>query len=58
MVNAVVGMQVSDNKNKTSGFRAIGYVDDRNINPTFSNGYPSGESLLIQTARNVRPVII
>ena len=43
MVNAVVGMQVSDNKNKTSGFRAIGYVDDRNINPTFSNGYPSGE---------------
>jgi len=43
MVNAVVGMQVSDNKNKTSGFRAIGYVDDRNITPTFSNGYPSGE---------------
>ena len=43
MVNAVVGMQVSDNKNKISGFRAIGYVDDRNITPTFSNGYPSGE---------------
>ena len=43
MVNAVVGMQVSDNENKTSGFRAIGYVDDRNITPTFSNGYPSGE---------------
>lgn len=58
MVNAVVGMQVSDNKNKTSGFRAIGYVDDRNITPTFPMVIRPERSLLIQTARNVRPVII
>lgn len=40
MINAVGGMQVSSSKNKSSGFTSIGYVDDRNMNPTFSTGYP------------------
>lgn len=43
MVNAVAGMQVSNSKNKSSGYKAWGYVDDRNVNPLFSIGYPTDE---------------
>lgn len=43
MVNAVGGMQVSSSKSKSSNYSAIGYVDDRNMNPAFSNGYPSNQ---------------
>lgn len=42
MVNAVAGMQISSTKNKSTGLSARGYIDDRNMNPAFSNGYPEG----------------
>lgn len=42
LINAVGGMRVSNNKSKSSGLTAIGYVDDRNMNPAFSKGYPDG----------------
>lgn len=42
MVNAVVGMQVSSSKTKSSSFLARGFSDDRIVNPAYSTGYPSG----------------
>ena len=41
-VNAIVGMQISQNNSDLSSFSAIGYMSDLFSNPNFSNGYPDG----------------
>lgn len=41
-VNAIAGMQISQNNSDLSSFSAIGYMSDLFSNPNFSNGYPDG----------------
>ena len=41
-VNAVGGMQISENHTKTYGFIAQGYHNDKYWNPSFSFGHPDG----------------
>lgn len=41
-VNAIGGMQISENNTDLSQFSAIGYSSDLFSNPNFSNGYPDG----------------
>lgn len=41
-VNAIGGMQISENQSNLSIFQAIGYSSDMFSNPNFSNGYPEG----------------
>ncbi len=41
-VNAVAGLQFSQNSTRTYGFMAQGYTDGTFWNPNFSNGYPDG----------------
>ena len=42
LVNAVGGVRLSEQNNKTSSFEARGFIDEQHGNPNFSNGYPSG----------------
>lgn len=39
-VNAIGGMQISENNSNLSMFQAIGYSSDLFSNPNFANGYP------------------
>lgn len=41
-VNAIGGMQISENNSNLSMFQAIGYSSDLFSNPNFANGYPEG----------------
>jgi len=41
-LNAVGGLQFSENNNKGYGFSVQGYQSDEFWNPNFSNGYPEG----------------
>lgn len=41
-VNAIGGMQISENNSNLSTFQAIGYSSDLFSNPNFANGYPEG----------------
>ena len=41
-INAVGGMQISETHNKSYGFAAVGYQNDKFYNPNFSHGYPEG----------------
>lgn len=41
-INAVAGMQFSENSNKSYSFMAQGYLNDKYSNPNFSVGYPDG----------------
>ena len=43
-VNAIAGMQISENESKMTMFSAEGYMSDQFSNPNFSNGYPDGGS--------------
>lgn len=41
-INAIGGMQISENNSNLSMFQAIGYSSDLFSNPNFANGYPEG----------------
>lgn len=41
-LNAVGGMQFSQNSNRTTGFAVQGYMSDEFSDPNFSKGYPDG----------------
>lgn len=41
-VNAIGGLQISENNSNLSMFQAIGYSSDLFSNPNFANGYPEG----------------
>lgn len=41
-VNAIGGMQISENNSNLSMFQAIGYSSNLFSNPNFANGYPEG----------------
>lgn len=42
MVNAVGGIRLASSKSQSSGYKSIGFIDDRYSNPSFSSGYPTG----------------
>ncbi len=41
-LNAVAGFNFSSNSNKTYGYSATGFTDDKFSAPSFANGYPDG----------------
>lgn len=41
--NLIAGAQLSDTKNISEGYSAVGYITDQFSNPNFSNSYPEGK---------------